>query len=209
MQSGCCGRSPSGRRPAGLRSFPGAGVERAGTSVPNYFDRLAFTEVLESQSLYRFEGFKVGSGPSAEDVRSLEVTPSFFRVLRAQAVRGRLFTDDEGEVGHNHVALLSHTFAAKQAGGPRHRRRTLQLERRAVSRRRRSGAGLRVPRSGRAHLHAAGVRCKGPFGGSAPQPEPSDDWQACGGRHGGAGTGTDRCPEPADHRTSGPSKPHS
>ena len=98
-------------------SFPGAGVERAGTSVPNYFDRLAFTEVLESQALYRFEGFKVGSGPSAEDVRSLEVTPSFFRVLRAQAVRGRLFTDDEGEVGHNHVALLSHTFAAKQAGG--------------------------------------------------------------------------------------------
>ena len=98
-------------------SLPGAGVERAGTSVPNYFDRLAFTEVLESQALYRFEGFKVGSGPSAEDVRSLEVTPSFFRVLRAQAVRGRLFTDDEGEVGHNHVALLSHTFAAKQAGG--------------------------------------------------------------------------------------------
>src|SRR5262245_27124684 len=40
-------------------SFPGAGVERAGTSVPNYFDRLAFSDVLESQALYRSDGFKV------------------------------------------------------------------------------------------------------------------------------------------------------
>jgi len=32
-------------------AFPGAGVERAGTSVPNYFDRLAFTDVFESQAL--------------------------------------------------------------------------------------------------------------------------------------------------------------
>ena len=37
-------------------AFPGAGVERAGTSVPNYFDRLAFKDVFESQALYRFGG---------------------------------------------------------------------------------------------------------------------------------------------------------
>src|SRR5262249_49763426 len=28
-------------------SFPGAGVERAGTSVPNYLDRLALTDVFD------------------------------------------------------------------------------------------------------------------------------------------------------------------
>jgi predicted permease len=98
-------------------SFPGAGVERAGTSVPNYFDRLAFTDILESQALYRSNGLKVGTGPGAEDVPAMGVTPSFFTVLRARAVRGRLFTEADGEVGHNHVALVSHAFAAKQPGG--------------------------------------------------------------------------------------------
>ena len=70
--------------------FPGAGVERAGTSVPNYFDRRAMTDVLESQALYQFGGFGVGTGPGAEGVAALNVTPSFFQVLRARAVRGRL-----------------------------------------------------------------------------------------------------------------------
>jgi predicted permease len=97
--------------------FPGAGVERAGTSVPNYFDRLSMTDVLESQALYQFGGFKVGTGVGAEGVSAMNVTPSFFRVLRAQALRGRLFTEDDGQVGHNHVVVLSHAFAVKQAGG--------------------------------------------------------------------------------------------
>jgi len=97
--------------------FPGAGVERAGTSVPNYFDRLSMTDVLESQALYQFGGFKVGTGVGAEGVSALNVTPSFFRVLRVQALRGRLFAEDDGQVGHNHVVVLSHAFAVKQAGG--------------------------------------------------------------------------------------------
>ena len=97
--------------------FPGAGVERAGTSIPNYFDRLAFTETLESQALYRFNGMRVGTGPTAEGVASMEVTPSFFRVLRTRAARGRLFGEDEGRVGRNHVVLLAQDFAARMPGG--------------------------------------------------------------------------------------------
>ncbi len=76
--------------------FPGAGVERAGTSVPNYFDRAKLTDVLESTALYRWDGAKVGQGTSQEGVSSMDVTPSFFRVLRAQPARGRLFTEAEG-----------------------------------------------------------------------------------------------------------------
>ncbi len=97
--------------------FPGAGVERAGTSVPNYFDRLALTDVLESQALYQFGGFRVGEGAGAEGVSALRVTPSFFRVLRTDAVRGRLFTDEEGTTGHNRVVLLTYAFAQRQPGG--------------------------------------------------------------------------------------------
>src|SRR5512139_2771933 len=41
-------------------SFPGAGVERAGTSIPNYIGRLAFRDVFESQALYQGRGLDVG-----------------------------------------------------------------------------------------------------------------------------------------------------
>jgi predicted permease len=98
-------------------SFPGAGVERAGTSVPNYIDRLALTDVLESQALYRFSGIRVGQGASAEGVDAMNVTPSFFHVLETRAARGRLFREEEGQPGHDHVALVSYGFAQRQPAG--------------------------------------------------------------------------------------------
>jgi predicted permease len=98
-------------------AFPGAGVERAGTSVPNYLDRRALTDVLDSVALYQFGGFRVGEGTGAEGVASLNVTPSFFTVLRTRAARGRLFTEQEGTPGHERVAVLSYTFAQRQPGG--------------------------------------------------------------------------------------------
>ena len=72
--------------------------------------------VFESVALYRFSGLRVGTGGSAESVPSLEVTPSFFRVLRARAARGRLFSESEGHMGRQHVAVLSHGFAARLPG---------------------------------------------------------------------------------------------
>lgn len=100
-----------------FEAFPGAGVERAGTSVPNYFDQRALTDVFESFALYQFSDYRVGQGASAEPVAALRVTPSFFSVLRARTVRGRLFKEEEGTPGQEHVALFSHAFAARQPGG--------------------------------------------------------------------------------------------
>src|SRR4026209_2950916 len=62
-------------------SFPGAGVERAGTSVPNYADRRAMTDVFSSVALFAPWGYKVGQGTHAENVAGMNVTPSFFEVL--------------------------------------------------------------------------------------------------------------------------------
>ncbi len=98
-------------------SFPGAGVDRAGTSVPNYADRRAMTEVFASAALYQWRGYKVGEGPRAEGVSAMTVTPSFFQVLGVGAARGRLFTEEEGTPGRNKAVLLSHAFAARQPGG--------------------------------------------------------------------------------------------
>jgi predicted permease len=97
--------------------FPGAGVERAGTSVPNYGERRAMKDVFASAALYQFSGYKVGQGSRAEGVVAMNVTPSFFEVLGTAPSRGRLFSEAEGTPGKNKVVLVSSTFAARQAGG--------------------------------------------------------------------------------------------
>jgi predicted permease len=98
-------------------SYPGAGVERAGTSVPNYVDRRSMPDVFSGAALYQWSGLRVGEGARAENVSAMDVTPSFFDVLGATAARGRLFTEAEGTPGKNRVALVSHTFAARQPEG--------------------------------------------------------------------------------------------
>ena len=97
--------------------FPGAGVERAGTSVPNYYDRVAMKEVFDSVALYQNSGYRVGQGAGAEGVPAMNVSPSFFAVLRTPAVRGRVFLDSDGQVGHERVTMLSYAFAKRQPGG--------------------------------------------------------------------------------------------
>ena len=100
-------------------SFPGAGVERAGTSVPNYFDRLTQTDVFDEQALYSFRGLNVGEGPSAERVRAMEATPSLLRMLEVEPYLGRIFTKDEGEVGNTGRVVLGYGFWQRLFGGDR------------------------------------------------------------------------------------------
>src|SRR5688572_11669813 len=96
--------------------YPGAGVERAGTSVPNYVDRRRMTDVFSAAALYQSWGYKVGEGTRVETVPAMNVTPSFFQVLETTPARGRLFTEAEGTPGKNKVAVLSYAYAAAQAG---------------------------------------------------------------------------------------------
>jgi putative ABC transport system permease protein len=98
-------------------AFPGAGVERAGTSIPNYDDRLASVKAFESQALYRSDTFIRGEGSSVEGVFGMRVTPSFFHVLRVSALRGRVFTEDDGVQGHERVVILSYGYWQRGFGG--------------------------------------------------------------------------------------------
>ena len=107
----------SDRLVSSFDGFPGAGVERAGTSVPNYVDRRAMTDVFSGAALYQWSGYRVGEGTQAEGVSAMNVTPSFFQVLGAQPSRGRLFAEADGTPGKNKVAVLSYTFAARQPAG--------------------------------------------------------------------------------------------
>jgi predicted permease len=92
-----------------FNSYPAAGAVRASNGVPDYYDRLAQAPAFEELAMYRSSGVTVGGeGAAVERVTSMPVTPSFFRVLRAQPLRGRVFTEQEAEVGQNRKVVLSY-----------------------------------------------------------------------------------------------------
>ena len=98
-------------------SYPGAGVERAANGVPDYYDRLAGVSAFEEQALYNAPDVTIGSAGSVQQARSMGVTPSFFRILRARPLLGRIFTEEEGAVGNQRKAILSYALWQELYGG--------------------------------------------------------------------------------------------
>ena len=91
-------------------SYPRAGVERASTGVPDYYDRLRETDVFEELALYRRTGQTIGGETDPERVTGMIARPSLFRMLRVTPYRGRIFNEDEGELGRNREVILSYAL---------------------------------------------------------------------------------------------------
>jgi predicted permease len=99
-------------------AYPGAGVhEPIGSAVPDYFDRLRDITAFEAQAMFRQDNRSVDQGGVAARVESITATPSFFKVAGVPPQMGRTFTDEEGEVGHDSVVVLSDAFWRSQFGG--------------------------------------------------------------------------------------------
>jgi len=92
-----------------FNAYPGAGSNRSANSVPDYFDRLRETNVFERIGLYTWARVTIGGQGQgeAESVLGMRVTPSFFRTLRVQPLRGRLFGESDGEVGQHLKVILT------------------------------------------------------------------------------------------------------
>ena len=99
--------------------YPGAGVATADNGVPDYYDRLRDLSAVEEIAMFRQAGVTIsGSGlGEAERIQAMTVTPSFFRVLKVQPMRGQAFTDAQGEVGQEQVVILSYGFWQRVFGG--------------------------------------------------------------------------------------------
>ncbi len=97
--------------------YPGAGVAIADSGVPDYLDRQRDMAVLEELAMYRQAGLTISGSGDAERVQAMTVTPSFFRVLKVKPVRGQAFTEQQGEIGHEKVVILSHGFWQRVYGG--------------------------------------------------------------------------------------------
>jgi predicted permease len=100
-------------------SYPGAGVAdgRGSTGVPDYFDRLRETDVFQEQALYNSRGMTLSGTGEAQRIRSMVGTPSLLRLLQVQPVRGRIFTDEEGEIGKTNKVILTYASWQQWFGG--------------------------------------------------------------------------------------------
>jgi predicted permease len=93
-------------------AYPGAGLAGGSTGVPDYYDRLRETTVFEEQALYNTRGVTLGGSSEPQRVVAMTATPSLLRLLRARPLRGRIFSEEEGETGKTNKAVL--TYAAWQ-----------------------------------------------------------------------------------------------
>ncbi|MEO6237431.1 MAG: ABC transporter permease, partial [Vicinamibacterales bacterium] len=94
-------------------AYPAAGVTGGSTGVPDYYDRLAETSVFQEQALYDTRGVTIGGGEGEpQRVTAMVATPSLLRLLQVQPLRGRFFTDEDGQEGRTHKVVL--TYASWQ-----------------------------------------------------------------------------------------------
>ena len=93
-------------------SYPKAGVDRDGSSIPNYFERRGNIAAFEQLSLYRYRTAVVGETGSTERLEILQVTPEFFTTLGRGPVVGRAFTGQD-----ENVAILTDLYKRQHFRG--------------------------------------------------------------------------------------------
>lgn len=104
----------SGRLVSIYNAYPGAGVDRAGASVANYFDRRTSVKALASVSIEQDTSLVVGDTGSPHRVTALRVSPEFFATLGVPLLMGRPFADTDLPYGSDQVAILSDGFWRSQ-----------------------------------------------------------------------------------------------
>jgi predicted permease len=98
--------------------YPGAGaVDSSNSGVPDYYDRRTAVTVLEEQALLDHDDVTVGQEGRPLRVRVASVTPSFFRLTRVGPRLGRVFGEEEGEVGNENKVILSEGFWKRAFAG--------------------------------------------------------------------------------------------
>lgn len=105
-----------GRLVTVFNSYPKAGIDDAGVSVPHYLERRSSIAAFEDAGVFRRDTVTLNPGTNPERVESAAATPSFLRTLGVDAALGRTFTDEEGDRGKDQVVMLSDEFWRQHFG---------------------------------------------------------------------------------------------
>ena len=98
-------------------AYPGAGVVGGSTGVPDFYDRLRETNVFQEQALYNTRGVTHGGETEPQRIVSMTATPSLLRLLQVRPIRGRIFSEEDGEIGKTHKAILTYASWQQWFGG--------------------------------------------------------------------------------------------
>jgi putative ABC transport system permease protein len=87
--------------------------------VANYIDWQKQNSVFENMAMFSGKSMNLTGNGKPEYARATAVTSSFFSVLGVQPIIGRAFLPGEDQLGHDHVAVLTHAFWQGRFAGDR------------------------------------------------------------------------------------------
>ncbi|EDY85177.1 efflux ABC transporter, permease protein [Verrucomicrobiia bacterium DG1235] len=93
-----------------MNSYPGAGAERIGSSLPNYYDRREGMESFASTSIRQGGSAIIGEAGSPSRIERDRVSPEFFETLGVELVMGQTFTEDQLLYANAQVLVITHEF---------------------------------------------------------------------------------------------------
>jgi predicted permease len=93
-----------------FNSYPKAGVERAGASIANYYERRGRLEGFSEIAAFRPGAAIVGEPGATEQENVMRVSPEFFQTLGVGPILGRAFTEEEMTYQTDGVAILTDSY---------------------------------------------------------------------------------------------------
>jgi predicted permease len=99
-----------------INSYPKAGADRAGASLPNYYDRRGAMKSFSSIAIYEGGFATVGDAGSPSRVARSRVSPDFFSTLGVPLAKGRSFNDDEMWHHNSNVAVITDGYWRSRFG---------------------------------------------------------------------------------------------
>ena len=127
--------------------------------------------MFQEQALYNDRGVTLGGqAGDPQRVTAMLATPSLLRLLQVQPVRGRIFAEEDGEIGKTHKAVLTYASWQQWFGGRDNAiGQDVRINGEPFIGRRRAAARLRLPRARRHGLAAGRLHRQGEVGRLAPQ----------------------------------------
>jgi predicted permease len=93
-----------------FNTYPKAGLERAGATLANYYERRGNLSAFSDIAIFRSGTAIVGETGATEQREVMRVSPEFFRVLGSDPALGRAFTDEELTYRTDSVAILTDSY---------------------------------------------------------------------------------------------------
>lgn len=94
--------------------YPKMGLDYAGTSIPDYFDRREQAPALADLAIYHGQSMNMAADGAPQRLVGLRTSASLFSTLQAAPLLGNVFDDQAEQPGQDQVAVLSHALWQSQ-----------------------------------------------------------------------------------------------